>query len=563
MSKSKHNVLEIVLIFSIVAAVIVRFLLLTRHEFWYDETLSVLLSSGQKLAYEGPKAEPLMLGGYASLMTIPPEAGLADTLTTIENLLKGLAGDVHPPLFYLSQHLWMRWFGNGEAAMRSLVAITSVGAIAASYGLGRTVLDHRSGLILAALLASSPFFLSHSLNLRMYALLVLWAILSQWSLLSLIKLDQSAHLAPKRRLVLMAGLAVSIAAGLMTQYLFTYGLVALAIAILVLGRRYWWQYAATLLAGVVLVLPWMFWGARQQINNRSDVLTQISEAGSWWSTCWRHAQGITQTLANYLLLGHWSAGFEPLDDAIKPVAVAIGWVLLVLLTGYLAWLYRQRAFHLLTMGFLLGILPLLVALGLDIVGNTFTLGFGEGRSTIVALPGLLLLIAGGFSQLNRRWQGPLIGALLALYWVVGVGNFTMRDRHLFHTVADWVAQAPSQSTLIAMNSSAWGNVLRLSYYVNSDLPVQFLADKPQDLAASVTRALDTHTYDRVLWLNTRYPVWSGPKTDAEAEQFQQALNVVLERQYQLSQEQFLAGTMSIDQFTLRLYQHSAAAQASQ
>ncbi len=47
-----------------------------------------------------------------------------------------------------------------------------------AYGLGRVVLGHRGGLLLAALLGINPFYLFHSLNLRMYAPLVLWATLS-------------------------------------------------------------------------------------------------------------------------------------------------------------------------------------------------------------------------------------------------------------------------------------------------------------------------------------------------------------------------------------------------
>ncbi|MEM9980353.1 MAG: glycosyltransferase family 39 protein, partial [Cyanobacteria bacterium P01_D01_bin.2] len=300
------------LILSVFIGLAIRFLCLTRHELWYDEVLSVLLSSGQRIAFENPEAVPIALKEYTRLLSIPTNTGFVET---VKNLLKGILGDPHPPLFYLGQHLWMRGLGNGVAAMRSLVVLSSLGAIAGSYGLGKLLLGRQGGWLLAALMALNPFFLSHSLNLRMYTLLVLWAVLSEWSLLALIKLDKThdrraaLHLGESQsnaplaipaigtqRYLLMAALALCVAAGLMSQYLFSYILLALAVLVLTVGRRHWFQYGLTLTAGLVLTLPWVFWGTRQQVNNRSDVLSQISAAGGWLTTSYRHLQDIAQTL---------------------------------------------------------------------------------------------------------------------------------------------------------------------------------------------------------------------------------------------------------------------------
>ncbi|MEO1404243.1 MAG: glycosyltransferase family 39 protein [Cyanobacteria bacterium J06635_1] len=557
------------LILSVFIGIAIRFLFLTRHELWYDEVLSVLLSSGQRIAFKNPEAVPIAIKEYTRLLSIPADTGLVETL---KNLLKGILGDPHPPLFYLGQHLWMRSLGNGVAAMRSLVVLSSLGAIAGSYGLGRLLLGRKGGWLLAALMALNPFFLSHSLNLRMYTLLVLWAVLGEWSLLALIKLDKthdrradlhigdsqlSAPLAiptiGTQRYLLMAALALCVAAGLMSQYLFAYSLLAMAVLVLTIGRRHWFQYGLTLTAGVVLTLPWVFWGTRQQAKNRSDVLSQISEAGGWLTTSYRHLQDIAQTLANHLLLGHWSTGFLPIDASIKPTAVAAGFGVMIFLLICLIGLYRQREYYLLTVGFILGLLPLLIALGLDIATHKFTVGFGWGRSVMVALPGCLLLIASWLSRVAGRWQMPLSLALLTLYLAVGVGDFTLRDRNMFHTVNDWVIATPNQSTLVVMNSRAWGNVLRLSYYIDPNYPADMLATHPRDLPDALPSALQGD-YDRVLWLNAQDPVWSVPKTEAETQQIQQAIETTLASRYQLIQRQSLSGTMDIDAFELSLYE---------
>jgi uncharacterized membrane protein len=581
MKSTKLPLLEIILLVSIALGVIFRFAFLNAHEFWYDEVLSVLLASGQKNAYQNPGTDPVALKDYAALLQIPKENGLSGSINTVKDVIKGILGDPHPPLFYLTEHVWMRLFGNGVVALRSLVALTSLGVLAVVYRMGRQVMGQRGALIWTGLMALNPFFLVHSLNLRMYALLMLSTVLSQWGLLTSFGFDkqaqQQANLAEQSNdqannqandqinaqaelvpgwqrwawLLLVAG---SITAGLLSQYLFAYTLFGLAALVLVKGRKHLFRYGLTLALGVFLTLPWVAWGTRQQIKNRGDVLSQLSDQGNFLTTVFRHVQDISQTLANHLLLGHWTTGFEPIEEPIKPLAVGIGLGVIAFLSFCVVNLYRQKAFHTLAVGLLLGVVPLAVALGIDIVTNKFTVGFGWGRSTMVAIPGCLLLIAGWLYHCTGRWQVALTSGLLALYLVVGTGEFVSRDRNMFHTVDAWLSEAPAQPTLVAINSNAWGNVLRLAYYLNADAPIELLATDPQALASALDKALTpANGYQRVLWLNATDPVWSEPETPEEAAQIKQAVSTVLSKQYTLKQEAFLTGTMDIDRFEAKLY----------
>ncbi len=118
--------LEVLLFFAIALAVTLRILNLSSHEFWYDEVLSLLLSNGQKSAYHTPRDVPVILAEYTSLLSLPVEVGISGFLTTIKHLFHSLlGGEPHPPLFFLSQHIWLRLFGNSEAAMRSLNAVVT------------------------------------------------------------------------------------------------------------------------------------------------------------------------------------------------------------------------------------------------------------------------------------------------------------------------------------------------------------------------------------------------------------------------------------------------------
>ena len=168
-----------------------RFLWAGKREFWYDEVLSLLFSTGQKAGYKLPKDVPFALTDFSGLLRLPQESGATDALQTVKALIFSCLSEPHPPLLYLLEHGWIRLFGAGEGATRSLVMVMSLATLWVAYWLGRRLLGQRGGLIFTALLALNPFFLSHSLNLRMYAPLALWACLSALCLLMLMGIDRS------------------------------------------------------------------------------------------------------------------------------------------------------------------------------------------------------------------------------------------------------------------------------------------------------------------------------------------------------------------------------------
>jgi uncharacterized membrane protein len=259
----------------------------------------------------------------------------------------------------------MRLFGNSEAAMRSLMALMSVGAIGSAYGLGRIVLGHRGGLLLAALLGTNPFFLFHSLNARMYAPLVLWTTLSTWAMLELMEArgeelkvrglkvedsdqqPQPANLQPSkpsvsRQILWSVVLIGSVAAGLLTQYLFAYWVITLGVFVLVFDRRRWWQQGLRLGAGILLWIPWFFWGTRHQ--------SRLREVGGQFSKG-THLGDIAQTLGTHLLLGDWVTSLP------TAIAIVAGCVVVVVLLACTLTLWRQGERRKLGVALILGIFP--------------------------------------------------------------------------------------------------------------------------------------------------------------------------------------------------------------
>ncbi len=86
--------------------------------------------------------------------------------------------DVHPPLYYLALHAWMRMMGDSERALRSLSVLFSLLAIAALTVFAARWFDRPTGLVAGLLAAVSPLQIALAQEARMYALLTLTAVLS-------------------------------------------------------------------------------------------------------------------------------------------------------------------------------------------------------------------------------------------------------------------------------------------------------------------------------------------------------------------------------------------------
>ena len=93
--------------------------------------------------------------------------------TSIGDMLELTAVDIHPPLYYLLLHLWIRLFGPGVISVRLLSVLIGTATIPLLYAAGRRLSGHKGGLLAAFLLALSPFHIYYSQEVRMYGLVTL------------------------------------------------------------------------------------------------------------------------------------------------------------------------------------------------------------------------------------------------------------------------------------------------------------------------------------------------------------------------------------------------------
>ena len=136
----------------ILVGVIARFYHIGDESLWLDEALSVEFVTTmdlQELAVELPRRDP------------------------------------HPPFYYLLLDGWVRLFGTGEVAVRSLSALLGIASIPVLYAVATRLYDRSVGIIAALLFALSPFYIWYAQETRMYALATFLTLVSFYFLLSM------------------------------------------------------------------------------------------------------------------------------------------------------------------------------------------------------------------------------------------------------------------------------------------------------------------------------------------------------------------------------------------
>lgn len=89
---------------------------------------------------------------------------------------EALRHDGAPPFYYAVLHVWMRVFGDGELAVRSLSGVMALIAVPLAWLAGRRLGGRRAALAAGLLIASSPFAIHYATEARMYSLVTVLAL---------------------------------------------------------------------------------------------------------------------------------------------------------------------------------------------------------------------------------------------------------------------------------------------------------------------------------------------------------------------------------------------------
>lgn len=101
----------------------------------------------------------------------------ADPAKSLQGVWGAIKQDVHPPLYILFLHYWMKLFGTSEIAARMPSAIAGVASVFVALTYFRPVLGDRTSIIFAILFAAGFGPIWYSQEARSYSFVILFALI--------------------------------------------------------------------------------------------------------------------------------------------------------------------------------------------------------------------------------------------------------------------------------------------------------------------------------------------------------------------------------------------------
>ena len=246
---------------------------------WLLMVLVVLIASGLRL---------FRIGSQSFWNDEGNSARLAER--SIDLIIEGARGDIHPPGYYLALHYWWAIFGESEPALRGFSALSGVALVVFTFWVARRLFaDVIVGQLAAVLVAINPFLVYYGQEARMYSVLALLAMASTWALLVWWRQGAQSVRARPWPLALYALFAV---AGLYTHYAFAFVMLAqgLTVGFWALNSRTspnplhrLSSWVVAYLALVVLYLPWLptawrhvtTWSSPRETHGLPEALSEI------------------------------------------------------------------------------------------------------------------------------------------------------------------------------------------------------------------------------------------------------------------------------------------------
>ncbi len=169
---------------------------------------------------------------------------------SIAEILTGTAADTMPPLYYFLLHFWMMisstiWF------TRSLNILISVFIIWMGYQWVNEIKGQKPALVLAFLIAISPFQIYHAQEIRMYSLFCLGLLGYVWMFSRLVILNN-------KKTLYWVWMVLFGEVALFTHNLAIFTL--LSVNIYLLYRRLWKSFFQTIASQIIMVVlfsPWL------------------------------------------------------------------------------------------------------------------------------------------------------------------------------------------------------------------------------------------------------------------------------------------------------------------
>jgi len=294
-------------------------------------------------------------------------------------MLERLSLDATPPLYYVLLAPWIRLFGTGEAAVRALSIVFSVGGIALMGMLSFRYFSIRIASVVTLMLAFTPMHVYYAQEARMYSLLTLLGLV----------FSGLEYLTRGSRLALLLAALFSLLM-LLTHNVAAWFVIGVNAAFLSLcedrKRLLRWLGAQSLIA--LCYLPWLL-TALEHINEQSDVLAWFLE---YWQA--KSLVGHFMTSIGTFVLGDFPAYLA--IESLKSGPFLRNGALLLMCFGLFRW---RRSIGTRFIAVTL-FAALILSLGYSVVYQPVHI---PGRTDQAYLPLFILLLALGIEGLKPRF----------------------------------------------------------------------------------------------------------------------------------------------------------------
>jgi mannosyltransferase len=391
--------------------------------------------------------------------------------------------DLHPPLYFLMMHFWIRVAGRSEFALRFPSVVAATLTLPLLYALARRLLSVEAGLWAALLGAISPFYLWYAQETRMYTWVVVLSLASVYMLLPLLK--------GRARRRDYAAYAVVTLALLYTHYS---GFLLLGFEVIVYGlcrlryglRRLWgrpWIILIVLVALVVALVPLIPY--------------------AWRTFQLRGIFALGYRPLHLILAEAWSSFSLGLRNPVIQPLWQTALFLIVFVVGTVAlFLSRRRETWMVCLGYLL--LPILLLYALSLVKPNYM----NPRHLMVVSPAWELVLAQGLVTLRRRFKPGFVLGLGCVLALRGWANYEIFTSHSLwkddiRGAVRYIEERARPGDAIVLHH----NVIRLTFDYYYDGPYPEVVIPRYDRARDIPALHEQAREEFAVWAQTYDHIW--------------------------------------------------------
>lgn len=346
------------------------------------------------------------------------------TAHSLQGMLFIVAQDVHMPLYHIIFHYWTYIFGHSTEVIRLLSFIFFVASLPFVYLLGRTILNRPWALTAVALVSLSPFVNWYANEARMYTLLGLFSIISQYLFIRIMRGQKGTW--PWYVLISILGAY--------SHYFFMFNLLAQAIFFLLSRKKFpkgsFAKFIGTAVAVGIAISPWIFY------------FLSLGAAGNTKPNIATPAPIDFFNVYSQFLFGFQSVSLNTIMIALWPLLVVVALVMV-------------RRFHkpdtAVNYIVVAAFVPVLLAFVLSFIVSPFFLS----RYMIAAVVPLYILIVWILARYSKR-VGIIAVSLIALLSIGMYLNQTFANqasvRENYKMIAEDIEKNATPSDIIVMSS---------------------------------------------------------------------------------------------------------------